>query len=310
MDQKSNTIVTPKKASTVILLRNNDSRFDVFLLKRAQKNKFMAGNFVYPGGQIDKSDYEPEILNLTTGITEYEARTILEIEHDHMPALAYYIAGIRELFEEAGILFAYSEKGGLISFDEASTKERFELHREDLQSKRKTFLEILREEKLTLALDCLHYYAHWITPIERNIRFDTRFFIAMLMPGQKATADNKETTIGEWLTPTAALQKNLEGNIVLSPPTLKTLEDICKFKTASELIAAIPLMKKPPILPILIDPNGDEILIFPWDPEYEIFKADKTLKPFDNGSLNTSGDHTTRLILKDGRLLPYVKKIG
>ena len=49
--------VVPKKAATVILLRNKEPKgFEVFLLKRHEKSSFMGGNFVYPGGRVDQDD--------------------------------------------------------------------------------------------------------------------------------------------------------------------------------------------------------------------------------------------------------------
>lgn len=307
-NESKKTAVTPRKASTVILIRNHEPAFQVFLVKRHYENAFMAGNFVFPGGKVDRGDLDPAILSFTCGLTENEARKILGLVETDMPGLAYYIAAIRELFEEAGVFFAYTEKGNLLSFENVEIRERFALHRETLQTGKKTFLQIIREERLTLAIDRLHYFSHWITPEARNIRFDTRFFLTVQPPCQDATSDGRENTYGVWMSPKEALYENYKGRAVLSPPTLKSLEDLSRFKTIVELVQAIPHMKKTPILPVLIEPSGDEVLIFPWDPEYELFRIGKISKPFDNGSLCSPDENSTRLVLKDGRLLPYVKK--
>jgi len=305
---KSNNVVKPRKAMTLILIRDKGSTgFEVFLLKRHTQSIFMGGNFVYPGGKLDKGDADEEILAQSCGITRYQACEILGEDNPEIVSIAYWIAGIRELFEEAGILLAYTKKDQLLSLDNDHMRNRFAVHRRALQKGEKTFIQIIKEENLTLALDQCFYYAHWITPEARNVRFDTRFFIARTVPNQEATPDAKETTEGVWLTPAGALRRNLEGALALSPPTLKTLEDLSRFLSIHDLLAAIPGIEKPTILPILLNPSADEVLIFPWDPEYEGFQNGKLIQPADHGSLSGPLDNTTRLVLKDGRWLPFVK---
>ena len=296
---------------TLIMLREQGATgFEVFLLKRHEQNIFMGGNFVYPGGRLDKGDNDEEILALSRGISEDQARNILGETHVESVSLAYWIAGIRELFEEAGILLAYSNNGQLLSIDNDDMRQRFTFHRQALQKDEKTFLQILKEEGVTLALDKCFYYAHWITPEARNVRFDTRFFVARNLPGQEASPDAKETTEGVWLTPAEALQENLKGTVALSPPTLKTLEDLSRFNTINNLLLALPDMEKSTVLPILLNPLADEVLIFPWDPEYEGFKNGKLIHPPVHGSPSCPSDNTTRLFLQDGLWLPYAKTYG
>jgi len=162
---------------------------------------------------------------------------------------------------------------------------------------------------LTLAIDQCFYYAHWITPEARNVRFDTRFFVARTISGQEASPDAKETTEGVWLTPSAALQKNFEGTVALSPPTLKTLEDLSQFSSIHDLLSSLPERKKPAILPILLNPLADETLIFPWDPEYEDLRSGTLQQSKDHGLPSSPLQNTTRVVLTDGRWLPYVKTV-
>lgn len=293
-----------------MLREQNAHGFEVFLLKRHEQNIFMGGNFVYPGGKLDVGDADEEIISLSSGLSANQARQILRETNTDNASLAYWIAGIRELFEEAGILLAYTRNGQLLSIDSDDMRQRFTLHRQALQKSEKTFIQIIREEGLTLALDKCHYYTHWITPEARNVRFDTRFFIALNVPGQEASPDAKETTEGVWLSPAEALQENLKRTVALSPPTLKTLEDLSRFNTIDDLLLALPDMEKPMVLPILLNPLADEVLIFPWDPEYEGFKNGKLTQPTVHGSPSGLSDNTTRLVLKDGRWLPYVKTGG
>ena len=301
----------PRKAMTLIMLREQSAYgFEAFLLKRHEQNIFMGGNFVYPGGRLDKGDASTEIISFSNGVTTDQARQILAEKNPERESLAYWIAGIRELFEEAGILLAYTKDGQLLSINSDGTRQRFCSHRQALHKKEKTLLEIIIEEELTLASDRCHYYTHWITPETRNVRFDTRFFVARTILGQEATPDALETTEGLWLSPVEALERNLKGTLALSPPTLKTLEDLSRFDTIDDLLLTLPDMKKPTVLPILLNPLAEEVLIFPWDPEYERVKNGQLTQPADHGSLSGPSDNTSRLVLKDGRWLPYVKKSG
>jgi 8-oxo-dGTP pyrophosphatase MutT (NUDIX family) len=303
--------VAPRKAMTLIMLRDQGfTGFEVFLLKRHAQNIFMGGNFVYPGGKLDKEDAAEEILAQSRGISKDQALQILGGKNPEDVSVAYWIAGIRELFEEAGILLAYTKNDQLLSIDDDDMRQRFAFHRRTLQKGEQTFLQIIKEEDLTLALDQCFYYAHWITPEARNVRFDTRFFIARTIPSQEASPDAKETTEGIWLTPAEALQKNLEGTVALSPPTLKTLEDLTRFHSIDDVLSALPGLEKPTILPILLNPLADEALIFPWDPEYEDFQSGTLMQPEEHGSPSGPTDNTTRLVLKDGRWLPFVKTSG
>jgi 8-oxo-dGTP pyrophosphatase MutT (NUDIX family) len=299
-------VVIPKNAATVILLRDKEPEgLEVFLLKRHEKSSFMGGNFVYPGGRVDRDDSSLESCSLSKGITFEEAQKILGGITSPEEGFAYWIAGIRELFEEAGVLLAYDQKGNLFQFKNRDEQEKFSNYRVLLQKGGITICQIAQEEKLLFALDQLHYYAHWITPEARSERFDTRFFLARYPLGQEASHDQKETTAGIWITPRKALEENLKGEAILSPPTLKTLEDLSRFKTIDEVFTSLRNREFQPILPILTKISSGPIIIFPWDPEYEIYQKGEIPVHLDHGQPSQPGDNTTRLILKEGIWLPY-----
>jgi len=299
-------IAIPKKAATVILLRNKEpGGFDVFLLKRHEKSSFMGGNFVYPGGRVDRDDGSLEICSLSKGMTSEEAQKILGETFSPEESFGHWVAAIRELFEEAGVLLAYDQKGKLLELKDREERERFLHYRESFQKDKTSISEMAQKENLLFALDQLHYYAHWITPEARSERFDTRFFLARYPSGQEASHDQKETTAGTWLTPQKALEENLTGDIILSPPTLKTLEDLSRFRSIEEIFHSLKKEDVQPILPILTKISDHPLLVFPWDPEYEIFQKGKIPSPINHGRPSQPGDNTTRLILKEGRWLPY-----
>jgi 8-oxo-dGTP pyrophosphatase MutT (NUDIX family) len=303
-------IAIPKKAATVILLRETKPQgFEVFLLKRHEKSSFMGGNFVYPGGRVDRNDGSLEISSHCKGISPEQAHQILGESISPEESLAHWVAGIRELFEEAGVFLAYDQAGTPFSLKNSPQQEKFLNYRDLLQKGKVTICQVVEEEKLLLAVDQLHYYAHWITPAARSERFDTRFFLACHPAGQEATYDQKETTIGVWFTPRKALEENLKGEAALSPPTLKTLEDLSRFRSIDEVFKSLKGNEIRPIIPVLTKISDDPIILFPWDPEYEIFQKRETPDRLDHGRPSRSEDNTTRLILKKGFWLPYCRQI-
>jgi 8-oxo-dGTP pyrophosphatase MutT (NUDIX family) len=298
----------PKKAATVILLRDKKPEgFEVFLLKRHEKSSFMGGNFVYPGGRVDRDDGSLEVCSLSQGMTFNEAQTILGGTFSQEESFAHWIAAIRELFEEAGILLAYDHQGNLFRTRNRDEQERFLNYRELLQKGKISICELAQRETLLFALDELYYYAHWITPEARSERFDTRFFLAQYPLGQEASHDQKETTAGIWITPRKALEENLKGEVMLSPPTLKTLEDLSRLKSMDDVFRSLKGKDIQPILPVLTKLSDNPLLVFPWDPEYNLFKKGEIPSPLNLGRPSQPDENTTRLLMKKGHWLPYCR---
>ena len=298
----------PRKATTVILLREKGAGgFEVFLLKRHEKSSFMGGNYVYPGGRVDADDGLPDILPFCKGLSPQKAHLVLKNSKPAEENIGYWIAGIRELFEEAGVLFAYDQAGNLFRPRDSDDQERLSLSRTSIHRKELSFLELLRRESFCLALDQLYYYAHWITPEARPERFDTRFSLARHPEGQEANHDRKETTAGIWITPQQALEENLKGEVVLSPPTLKTLEDLARSRTIDEVFASLGKKEISPILPVLTKVSDGPLLVFPWDPDYPIFQRETLPQPLEHGHPSGPNDNSTRLLFKDGFWHPYCR---
>ncbi|MCJ7705566.1 MAG: hypothetical protein MUO28_08520 [Desulfobacterales bacterium] len=302
------TAVIPKKAATVILLRDKiPEGFEVFLLKRHEKSSFMGGNFVYPGGRVDLEDGSLETCALCKGVTLEEAHRMFRELLSPEESLAHWIAGIRELFEEAGVLVVYDQEGNFLNLKNMADRARFSNYRSLLQKGELNICQIVQEERLLFALNQLHYYAHWITPEARPERFDTRFFIARHPEGQEATYDRKETIEGVWLSPQKALEENLNGVVVLSPPTLKTLEDLSRFGSINAIFDSLTEQEIRPILPVLTKIPSGPMIIFPWDPDYEIFQRGELPSPINHGQLSQPADNTTRLLLTEGRWFPFCR---
>jgi 8-oxo-dGTP pyrophosphatase MutT (NUDIX family) len=298
------TVATPRLAATVILLKEKSSEgFEVFLLRRHQKSAFMGGNYVYPGGTVDRNDGSGDILS------RCHRASLAQSSSPVLDLFEYRIAGLRELFEEAGVLLANTVDGKPLGQLGQEARERFSAYRKQLRLGEITLAKLAGNEDLLLAPDQLHYYVHWITPQANPLRFDTRFFIALHPSGQDASPDLQETTEGVWIAPRRALDENLKGNLPLSPPTLKTLEDLARFVNLQQLFASLPeAQARPLVLPVATTVNGENILVYPWDPEYEAYK-EGVVEGSPHGSLSTPSDNTTRLVFREGRWLPFVKRV-
>ncbi len=256
--------MTPLPAATVTLVRDTDAGLEVLMLQRNFRSGFMPGVHVFPGGALDESDYSREACALCVGLDDAAASGILKLERG---GLAYWIAAIRESFEEAGILLACDARGEMVGLSEPAEIERFRAHRHSLNAGEQEFGAFLVRENLRLAADRLVYFSHWITPLGAPRRYDTRFFIARAPDAQDALHDNLETIGHRWVRPAAALAAHARGKFKMRTPTLKTLELFAQYATADELVEAMRAPHEVPALRPRIAKDGRRLL--PGDPGYD-----------------------------------------
>ncbi|SEO44236.1 NUDIX hydrolase [Aquisalimonas asiatica] len=226
--------VTPKPASTVIVLRDGPPGLEVLLLKRNARTRFGPGASVFPGGAVDADDTGPTAPPCP--VDETAASTELGVRRG---GLAYRIAAIRECFEEAGILLARRTDGTPLRLDDPAAMQRFQAYREALRHQQTTLADICGREQLRLFGDELLYVSHWVTPAYVPKRFDTRFFLAVAPAGQEATCCGQETVDQCWVTPEAGLDAETRGALQLMTPTRDTLERLARYDSAEAVIAGV-----------------------------------------------------------------------
>ena len=253
----------PAPASTVILIREKDDDIEVYLLKRSKESGFMAGNYVFPGGTVDAEDRETDKwrdhMDMKMNAISARLGGILPVED----VLAHAVAAVRETLEEAGVFLARKE-----TQSEEDT-ERLRRLRTSTGLSSDWFLRLVVSEKWTLEFSRLARWAHWITPEGMPKRYDTRFFVAFMPPGQTCVPDDWETTHGLWIRPREGLEKNLNGEIPLSPPTLLTLHELLNYPSSEKLREA--LENRPwgePRIPRVIPTPRGPVILQPWDPSY------------------------------------------
>ena len=257
----------PTPAATVILMRECElDPFEIFLVKRHSKSRFMANAYVYPGGKLEEGDLSEALSYHCRGFLPQAIGSRLGIEEGE--ALGLHIAALRELFEEAGALFATESNGEDIRFDQPSESERYETYRAMLHEGEVDFEQIVGWEDLCLRIDVLTYFAHWITPENEPRRYDTRFFLARSPGNQELIHDAIETTDSIWLSPRAAIAAFERGEIQLAPPTLHTLTQLSIFSSIDAVISHFSEAQVPCVLPYVKSEGEDFILLLPGDVEY------------------------------------------
>lgn len=288
---------TPLDAATVILVRETpaETPFELLLMRRHAKQSFMGKAFVYPGGQLDPADCNPGLAAFTSGITVEDVKQRLnEPDLPNEKALGLLFAAVRETFEESGVLLACSTSGKDVDFNDQKIQERFAEYRTLIHQQEMTLEDLAVKEGLFFKLNDLIPFAHWVTPEAERKRFDTRFFLARMPFGQEPVHDSMEMTETLWTTPEKAFSKHTAGEILLMPPTLKTLEEMACRSSVAELLSWASSTTIQTIMP-QISSDGESIIIkFPHDPEYTIAELKQAHRP----------NEISRIVLQDGRFKP------
>ena len=220
----------PRAAATLVVVRDAlDAALggvEVLLSRRAERGDHNSGAWVFPGGVVDPGDRQSHAC--CAGLDDAAASARLGLAEG---GLDYYVAAVRECFEESGLLYATDRRGEMVGLNASDADSvdngdnagaRLAAWRGPLHRGERTLGELCREFGLTLALDGVSYLSHWLTPPARAKRFDTRFFIAAVPQGQVAAHDGSELVEQLWLRPADALARSHE--LKLLTPTQKTLK--------------------------------------------------------------------------------------
>lgn len=261
------TEVPLRDAATVLILRDGPEGLEVFMLKRNLDSDFVGGAYVFPGGAVDPHDRHEDLGPICEGRTDAEASRRLGIESG---GLAFWVAAIRESFEEAGVLLAHDRSGAIVDLDDPAEAARWKDHRDEVDQGRRRLIEVCQAEDLRLAVGGMHYFGHWITPEGAPRRYDTRFFLAAAPENQTPLHDDHEVIANEWLRPQDGIDRALAGELMMLPPTLASLRAVARFETAAEaLAAATEIRHVPAILPRVIATDGGMRIALPGDPSYD-----------------------------------------
>ena len=221
----------PRDAATVVIVRDAGpprSGIEVLLLRRAEGPDHNSGAWVFPGGLVDAGDRAP--CEISLDLSDPQASSRLGLPKG---GLSYYLAAIRECFEEAGILFAVDAQGEFAALDSHGARETAAI-RQDVRQGKCTLADLCSQFSLRLVPERLHYIAHWLTPLGRAKRFDTRFFVAIAPALQAAMHDSTETMEHVWIAPSDALSPSNSRHLMV--PTRALLETVLPFQNTGDLI--------------------------------------------------------------------------
>lgn len=259
--------MTLRDAATVMLVRDGQSGLEVFMLRRNLNSDFVGGAYVFPGGAVDEEDRHADLERVSRGRSDDQASNLLGLDKG---GLAFWVAAIRESFEEAGVLLATDETSAVVSFADPDVAARFAIHRKAVDSGERRLIEVCEIEDLVLAVDQIHYFSHWITPEGAPRRYDTRFFVCAEPPEQVPLHDDRETIANVWIRPEEALRLHRAGEFDLIFPTIKSLETISTFERADDLLAAAAAIEEvPTILPRISDDGHGVRILLPGDEGYD-----------------------------------------
>lgn len=218
-------------AATLVMVRDCNPGIEVYMTERPGGIDF-AELHVFPGGKVDAADdaWLQEQGSVLLGETEASANQQL----GEYAALRYWVAAIRESFEECGVLYARDASGGWLSIAPEDSPRFTEL-REALIHNELTLSQLCERTGVTLDASGLAYFSHWLTPEVAPRRFDTRFFLARMLPNQATAAHHREVVSGSWVTPQAALEHADAGRWGLISPTRVSLESLLGYRSVDEL---------------------------------------------------------------------------
>jgi 8-oxo-dGTP pyrophosphatase MutT (NUDIX family) len=268
VSERGPTPIVVRDAATVMLVRDGADGMEVFMLRRNLNSDFVGGAYVFPGGAVDEEDRHADLEAVCRGLSDDGASARLDVARG---GLAYWVAAVRECFEEAGVLLAVDrDTGEVLSFADPDIAERFNGHRALVDAGERRLLEVCEMEHLLVAADSIQYFAHWITPVGPPRRYDTRFFVAAAPPEQHPLHDDRETIANIWVRPADALGMHDAGELDMIFPTIKNLEAISRFERSVDLLdAARAIGAVPAIQPRIVQEPGGTRILLPGDEGFD-----------------------------------------
>jgi 8-oxo-dGTP pyrophosphatase MutT (NUDIX family) len=246
----------PRPATTVLLLRPSkagdaSSPLEVFMVVRHHQIDAFSGALVFPGGKLEDADGDPRLRARCGGA-----------EKCSDDELKFRVAGVREAFEECGVLLA-RKRGTRALVAAAELKGIEERWRVKLQKDEATIVDLAEAEDLEIATDLMTPYAHWITPTFAPRRFDTWFFLAEAPEDQVALHDGSESVDSVWIGAQKAIDEATAGKRTLVHATLKNLELLAEGNTVVGAISQATERKIVTVQPWVETRDGKRFLHVP-----------------------------------------------
>ncbi len=270
MQLNSEIITTPPRASaTVVLLRDDPQNgLEVFLLRRHKASAVLGGAYVFPGGKLDEADCAPDLHAYLDASPQVLHSALGETDLLPHTAAGLYVAAVREVLEECGVLYARLRDSEALAHD-AGQRQQWQQALHSGQG----FSDVLQSAGLRVDTQHLAPWSRWITPVQPSVtnkRFDTRFFVAVLPNGQHPIHDNIEAIDSVWLSPMDALTRYWAGGLPLAPPQIMTLVSLLPHVNTASVLQAAKMQTPPLVLPETFDDDGVRTLCYPGDARHSV----------------------------------------
>lgn len=215
--------VDPRPSASVIVLRGR-APFEVLMMRRPGGAEFAPDAYVFPGGSVQPED------------ADFGDRS--------------RSAGVRELFEELGVLMGRLPGGRFARERECSALR-------SLLAGGVAWKAALARLSVTPAFDRLVFLTRWITPKPLRRRFDARFYVCRLPAGQVEHPQAGEVVDWRWVKPSAA------DDLAMVFATRMILASIAGEPDAARLVRKLRRRREgPAILPRIV-PKGSGFEVVP-----------------------------------------------
>jgi 8-oxo-dGTP pyrophosphatase MutT (NUDIX family) len=292
----------PRHAATVAVVRDGAQGLEVFCVLRHPRSSFLGGAVVFPGGKMEAADAAPVWAELATephprgiefdgGLTRGQPAlpppkppaAVDGVLGAVVTSRALAVAACRETLEEGRVIPLEVSAGRTTPADAEIDALRIEA------AGAGGLAAALARRGLRLALDQLVPWARWVTPAAESRRFDARFYLLELPPGQVGRHDEHETTMSFWARPLGILDRFTRGEIFLAPPTTRSLELLASAPDVRAARALAGEQSLRPICPLFVPDDQANFLALPGDPTHPVRER------------AVAGP--TRFVLRDGRFV-------
>jgi 8-oxo-dGTP pyrophosphatase MutT (NUDIX family) len=231
-------VAEPRPAASVILVRDAvadaPEPIEIYMIRRKRGMKFLGGFYAFPGGKVDAADAGAAVLARCHGLGAAEAAACFAAP-DGVPPLAFWVAALRELLEESGVLLACDERGASVPYQTPEVMARAEAARAALVAGGADFGALLTDAGWRPDVGKLRYFSHFVTPRTSPIRFSARFFLCRLPEGQEPRLFTEETSEGFWIHPGEGHRRFLAREMAMAEPAEYGLAYIAQFASVDEL---------------------------------------------------------------------------
>jgi 8-oxo-dGTP pyrophosphatase MutT (NUDIX family) len=244
-----------RDAATIMILRD-EPELEVLMVQRTARMAFGARAWVFPGGRVDVED-EVATGDTMSGLTDEQASKLLGVSRG---GLAWWIAGVRETVEEAGLL--------LVDESSEPSDHAIEMVRRAVHEDSAALAPALRAHGLRVDLSGVHEVARFITPEGPPRRFDTRFLVTKAPARQAVSPDDGEVVAARWIRPADAISLWHGNEFPLMSVTHRMLACLSRYESAASVITRA--AQRPPTRRVRVDdPDGEYLVLLPEDDGYE-----------------------------------------